>query len=184
MSSPRRFTKSNPITESPDAKAERLRGSGRFSLKTAHYRQIEMAWLPLSTLLTSSPTILSGTGFSLCGPFNRLARGCGLTHPQAGRGRHAIYMVNRVSGEGNATPAYRCRRNNAYLIACPAPPQMRSTARLSSSLFDLSSRADPVPFGFASGHAPSRDQPVAIFFVARGQRRAGNLPRAAAQHAA
>ncbi len=109
--------------------------------------------------------------------FNRLARGCGLTHPQAGRGRHAIYMVNRVSGEGNATPAYRCRRNNAYLIACPAPPQMRSTARPSSSLFDLSSRADPVPCGFASGHAPSRDQPVAIFFVARGQRRAVNLPR-------
>src|SRR5229473_1472312 len=108
MSSPRRFTKSNPITESPDAKADRLRGSGRFSLKTAHYRQIEMAWLPLSTLLNFSPALLSGTGFSLCGPFNRLARGCGMTHPQAGRGRHAIYTVNRASGEG---PTVNTRRN-------------------------------------------------------------------------
>src|SRR5712691_9620514 len=117
MSSPRRFTKSNPITESPDAKAERSRGSGRFSLKTAHYRQIEMAWLPLSTLLT--PRSLKWHRLSLCGPFDRLARARGLTHPQAGRGRHAIYTVNRASGEGNATPAYRCRHNNAYLIAPP-----------------------------------------------------------------
>src|SRR5690348_8431708 len=32
-----------------------------------------------------------------------LARGCGLPHPQAGRGRRAIYAVNRTSGEGNVT---------------------------------------------------------------------------------
>ena len=53
--------------------------------------------------------------------FNRLARGCGLTHPQAGRGRHAIYMVNRVSGEGNATPRVSPPTQQCVLDCVPRP---------------------------------------------------------------
>ena len=85
---------------------------------------------------------------------NRLALVCGLTHPQAGRGRHAIYTVNRASGEGNATPAYRCRHNNAYLIAPPLP---RANSRL-----QVSSPCHP-----ESASGASRDQRKAISSIHR-----------------
>src|SRR5712692_9186322 len=48
--------------------------------------------------------------------FNRLARGCGLTHPRAGRGRHAIYTVNRASGEGPTVNVWNSSSSRARRV--------------------------------------------------------------------